>query len=40
MCRDMYLDGYHSITAFDYSQTVIDKCICRDKALHGLTCFY
>ena len=38
MCRDMYLDGYHSITAFDYSQPVIDKCKDRDKELQNLKC--
>lgn len=38
MCRDMFLDGYHAITAFDYSQTVINQCKRRDKELLGLQC--
>lgn len=38
MCRDMYIDGYHHITAFDYSETVINRCIERDKECSSLRC--
>ena len=36
--RDMYLDGYHSLCAIDYSKVVIDQLIKRDANLAGIKC--
>ena len=34
----MYLDGYHSLSAIDYSKVVIQQLIKRDKDLPGIKC--
>ena len=38
MTREMYLDGYHSIWAIDYSKVVIEQLKKRDKDLQGIQC--
>ena len=38
LTRDMYLDGYHNLTAIDISEVVIQQAKERDRDIPAITC--
>ena len=38
LTRDMYLDGYHNLTAIDISEVVIQQVKERDQDIPSITC--